>query len=870
MPGRIASLFRNVLRRGQVEQALDDEIQSSVALLTAERMNEGLSSSEARRRALIELGGVEQVRAKVREIRMGRLLEDLTADFHFALRRLRKSPGFALAAVLTLAFGIGATLAIFSVVEGVLMRPLPFPEPNRLVLMGNVPEGAPADSGPPRVTAPAVGIYEQTTTVFSGMGAFRQVSYELSGDGEPVEIDAARMNASVFNVLGVAPLLGRTFTRREDAESQHVAVISYDMWQTRFSGDKNVLGKRFQLNRRTYEIIGVMPQQFEFPLIPGELDQSQLWVPISFTQGELVNQAGSWNYELVGRLKPGVTLAQARQNMEPAGPEIVERLPSVLTSMHVHAMVESLTDATVAQARSLLHMLFLAVVVVLLIACINLAGLLLVRAIRRRHETAMRIALGASTARVLWENLLDSLLLCLAGGMAGLVLAWTALWMGIRYLPATLPRISEIRLDGGVVGFALLLVAVTGLICGALPAVAAARTNLNDHLKEGGRTDTPAGGQAKLRSALVVCELAAALVLLAGAGLLLQSYEKLREVDLGFNAEHTMTASYGLPGQQYSTQAAVNVFDQRLLEKLRALPGVEAVGVTTALPGGGHDTTTFVPEGYVPPKGAGLNLAWNGRVFGDYFRAAGIPLLRGRSFRDSDAASAPLVVIVNRALAEKYWPNQDPIGKRLYIGVAGSPMPWLTVVGEVGDFKQSGPAEPTAPQYYQPASQLKPAIGKFAPPGMLYGNYGTIVLRGALPSDQMAADLRSVVRSLDPQLPLTHVATMEELVREGEGSRRFNTAIISIFAGAAILLALLGVYCVIAFSVLQRSHEFAIRMALGATRSDLLRLVLNFGVKLGVMGCAIGLMGAVFATRFLRAFLFEVSPFNPAVLCWQP
>jgi len=866
MTGRIVSIFRNLLRKHRVEQALDDELQSSVELLTEEKMKEGFSTSEARRRALIELGGVEQVRVKVHEIRAGRLLEDLVADLRFTLRQLRGSPGFTLAAVLTLAFGIGAAITIFSIVEGVLMRPLPFLEPDRLVILGNAPEGVPVDAGAPHVTAPAVGIYSRLTNTFSSMGAYRQVGFELSGQGEPEQVSAARLNASVFEMLGVSPMLGRTFTKQEEDDRQQVAVISYQMWRNRFSSDANVLGKKLLLNRRSYEIIGVMPRTFEFPMVPGQLNRSELWVPMSFSQGELVNQAGSWNFFLVGRLKPDVTAEQARQNMEPFGQEIVQRLPAAIQSMRLHTRVMNLMDATVAEAAPLVHTLFLAVVVVLIIACANLAGLLLMSVIRRRHEIAVRMALGAQTKRILFENLIESISISLAGGVGGLVLSWAALHAGARFLPESLPRISAIGLDTGVVGFALLLVVLTGLLCGAIPALTAARTSLNDHLKESGRTDTPSGNQTQLRSILVVCEIAAAIVLLTGAGLLLRSFEKLREVDLGFNTGNAITASFGLPGQQYSGQAAVDVFDHALLQRLRALPGVEAVGVTTATPGRGADNTTFVPEGYIPPPKAGLNLAWNGTVLGDYFQAAGIPLLRGRFFHEADNASAPLVVIVNHTLAQKYWPNQDPIGKRLYIGVAGSPMPWQTVVGEVGDIKQDGADQATLPQFYQPASQLKPAIGKYAPPNMLYGNYGTIVLRGTLPPEQMAESLRSVVHTLDPQLPLTHVATMEQLMWAGQESRRFNTVLISSFGAAAVLLALLGIYSVIAFSAVQRTHEFAVRLALGATRANLLRLVLNSGMKLAIAGCLIGIIGAVFSTRLLRSLLFQVNPLDPVAL----
>ena len=370
----------------------------------------------------------------------------LLADLRTALRQLFRTPGFTLTAVLTLAFGIGATLTIYSIVEGVLMRPLPFPEPDRLMILGNAPEGVPLD-GAPNVTAPAVGIYSRATNVFSAMGAYRQVGFELSGQGEPAQINASRMNATVFQVLGVAPSLGRTFTQREDEAGEQVAVISDEMWRDRFSSAPNVLGKKIQLNRRTYEIVGVMPRAFEFPLVPGQLNRSELWVPMSFTQGELVNGAGSWNYTLLGRLKPGVTAEQARQNMEPMGPEIMQRLPAVIQSMRVHARVESLMDATVAQAKPLVRMLFLAVVVVLVIACANLAGLLLVRVIRRRHETAVRMAMGASTTKILCESLIESLAFSLAGGLTGLVLAWAALRVGTRFLPETLPRISAISLD---------------------------------------------------------------------------------------------------------------------------------------------------------------------------------------------------------------------------------------------------------------------------------------------------------------------------------------------------------------------------------------------------------------------------------------
>jgi predicted permease len=461
----------------------------------------------------------------------------------------------------------------------------------------------------------------------------------------------------------------------------------------------------------------------------------------------------------------------------------------------------------------------------------------------------------------------EALLLSVAGGLLGLALASTALRAGLHFLPESLPRISAISLDWKVAGFALLLAVLTGLLCGLIPAIAAAHTGVNEALKEGGRTGSAGGGHARLRSALVIAELAVALVLLTASGLLLRSFQKLRSVDLGFRTDHAVTAFYGLPHQQYSTQAAVDAFNTVLLTKLRQLPGVQAVGLTDLLPiGGGNGNTVFVPEGYIAPKGAGLILAWPPHVIGGYFRAAGIPILRGRDFTEADRAGAPLVVIVNRTLAESYWPGQDPIGKRIKIGVPETPLPWMTVVGEIADIKQTSADADTLNQFYTTASQFKSAIGSFAPPDLLMGNYGSIVLRGQLPPEQMADSLRAVVHSIDPQLPLTKVESMEQVVAEGQAPRRFNTVLISSFAAAAVLLALLGIYSVIAFSAALRTQEMAIRLALGSQRASVMRLVLASGAKLGLIGCGIGAIGAVFATRLLRSMLFQVDPLDPFVL----
>jgi putative ABC transport system permease protein len=794
-------------------------------------------------------------------------MEALLQDMRYALRQLRKSPGFTLTAVLTLAFGIGATTAIFSIVEGVLLRPLPFPNPARLVALGDRLEGVKYGADTPGVTAPGIRIYMRDTRAFASLGGYQPSTYELSGLGDATQINAARLTASMFPVLGVSPLMGRAFTEQEDLGSQQVALLSYQSWRSRFHKDANILGRKILLDRKPYEIIGVMPREFEFPLVPGQLNRSELWVPMSFTQAELIQGAGAWSYYMVGRLKPGVTPAQAQQDAAAAAHEIMRNFPPALSSRRIHPAVQPLDETTVAQARPLVRTLFLAVTVVLFIACANLAGLLLVRVIRRRHEISVRIALGASGAAVLRQSLVEALLLSISGGVLGLALASVALRAGVGFLPETLPRVSSIGLDWKVVAFALGLAVLTGLLCGLIPAFAAAHTGVNEALKEGGRTGTSGGGHARLRSALVVAELAVALVMLTASGLLLRSFERMRSVGLGFHVDHTLTAAYSLPRQQYSNQAAIDAFNLTMRSRLEQLPGVQAVGVTSMLPAADVEFLgTFTPEGYVPPKGAGLNLAWIPQVMGDYFQAQGIPIIRGRDFTLADRDGAPLVVIINRVLAEHYWPGQDPIGKRLHRGPTEANIPWLTVVGEIGDVKQLAADVPTEEQFYIPFGQAKADAGSFAPPGMLTGLGGSIVLRGQLPPEQMADSLRAVVRSIDPQLPLTQVESMDSVVSEGQAPRRFNTALISAFAGAAVLLALLGIYSVIAFSTALRTQEMAIRLALGSQRSTIMRLILVSGAKLGLAGCGIGVIVAVFATRLLRSLLFQVDSLDPIVL----
>lgn len=767
-----------------------------------------------------------------------------------------------------LAFGIGATTAIFSIVEGVLMRPLPFPDSARLVVLADRLIGANLDgNGDAGTTAPDIRAYTRDTRSFDSLGGYGFAAYELSGIGEPAQINASRLTSGVLPALAVAPLLGRVFTAQEEEQDQHLAILSYATWQHRFQGSPQILGSKILLDRKPYVVIGVMPNGFEFPLVPGHLNRSELWVPMHFTQMDLTQGAASWNYGMVGRLKAGVTAAQAQADAERVAQEIMRGYPPFMASLHISSVVRPLQEATIKQARPLVRTLFLAVAVVLSIACANLAGLLLVRAIRQQRERALRQALGAPASALLRPAFFESLMLSVSGGLLGIALAAVALRVGKSLLPESLPRIGEIGLNWKVIGFALLLAAVTGLLCGLAPAFAALRTNVSETLKEGGRSGAAGGRHARLRSVLVVAEIAIALVLVTASGLLLRSFEKMRSIDLGFRPQNVTSAAYSLPHQQYATQAAVDGFNKELLLRLRQIPGAAASGLTSFLPASGSNSNeTFVVEGYVPPKGAGMNLATPVQVIGDYFRTMDIPLVRGRFFTDSDNASAQLAAIVNRKFSQHYWPGQDPVGKRFRIGTPEMDTPWLTVVGEIADVKLSSPDADTKEQFYQPVDQAEKSIGSLADPGDLNGNGGYIVFRGALPAEKMENVLRATVRSIDRQLPLTQVETMEQAISDSEAPRRFNTTVITAFAAAAVLLAVLGIYSVIAFSVASRVQEMAIRMALGSQRFGIIRLVLVSGAKLACIGCAIGVLGAIAASGLLSSFLFGVSPTDPVVL----
>jgi predicted permease len=806
---------------------------------------------------------------------LGLRMTDLRiADLRIAIRYLRKTPAFTATAVLMLALGIGATTAIFSVVEGVLLRPLPFPHPEKLMVVSDLVQSIPAGlelrgNGESGVTPYDIQAFMRDTHSFESLGGYQQTGYELSGAGEPAQINAARLSGEVFRVLQVPPLMGRWFTQQEDDQKQQLAVISYSFWQDRLHGNAGVLGTKFQLDRKVYEVIGVMPRGFEFPLQPGRLNRNEVWLPLSLTQTELSFAAGaSWGFDMVGRLKPDVTPQQATSDVERVVSQTMHDHPLSETGFIWNSVVRPLHEETVERARPLVRTLFLAIFVVMLIACANLAGLLLVRAIRRRREIAVRMALGEPTGKVLRLAILESLVLSVAGGVLGLVLADNLVRVGVSRLPETLPRINEIGVDWRVGLFALALAVVTGLVCGLAPAFAAMRTSVNDTLKEGGRTGSAGSAHARLRSALVVGEIAIAMVLLVACSLLLRSFERMRAVDLGFRPDHTLSAYFSLPAQPYGNQKTINELEDEVIRRVQKLPGVKFAGFSSFLP----DTpttgkTVFLAEGYVPPTGTGQPLAIQDTVRGDYLQAMGVPLLRGRYFTPADTANSQLVVIVTRNVAQHYWPGADPIGKRIRFDAQETNKGrWITIVGEVADVKDGLRDAPSLEQIYLPVDQVEADLGGWATPTDLNLSYGYLVLRTEMLPEQEAKALNATVRSVDPQLALDQVRTMEQAVYESEAPRRFNTALISAFAIAAVLLAALGIYSIMAFSTALRTQEMAIRLAMGSQRTGIFGLVFTSAAKLAVFGCVLGLIGTAAVSRILQSLLFGVNSFDPLVL----
>ena len=781
----------------------------------------------------------------------------LAQDLRLALRQLRKTPGFALVVVFTLALGIGATTAIFSLVEGVLLRSLPFKDPERLVLLGDHLGGRPGMS----VRAREIVAYTGATQAFSSLGGYITTSFELSGGVRPEEINAGRLSAAMFPTLGVQPVLGRVFTAQEEDARQPVAVISYALWMNRFHSDPRVLGSSAVLDRKPYFIVGVMPRDFEFPLQFGAVSQAQVWVPLSLTPDELSEQhSGFWGYHMVARLKDGVNLQQAAEDADRVARQIMSDFPATMSAIHIQGDVRLLRETVVAGARPILGTLFVAAVIALLVACVNVSSLRLVRAIRQRRQYAVRVAIGASGSRIIRESAVEGVLLSVAGGLLGLAFAAVAIRTTLHLVPNSVPRLNSVSVDPIVAGFALLVALATGILCSLAPAFAALRTNLIASLKEGAQAGS--ASHTWLRSALVVSEVAIALVLLTVSGMFLRSLQRMLAVDPGFRADHALVAGYQLPLEQYRTAPSVANFNRAVVDRLSSKPGVTAVAISNAVAvSDAFPQSAYTIEGQSAEQWK-LKFAAFTSVYGDYFRALGIPLINGRTFDMHDDSNAPLVAIVNQSMARDCWPGQSPIGKRMHVGNPRKELPWATVIGVVADTKMPRDV-PSSDQWYTPIDQPATLYGSGTPGNLSGPPTGYITVRSALDPEYMIKTLRSTIAEIDPLLALQDVRPLADAISQIESPRHFNTNLITAFAGGALLLAITGIYAVMAFSVAQRNQEIAIRMTLGAQRASIAQLVLASGGKLALLGCGLGVAGSLAVSQLVGSFLFGVSATDP-------
>lgn len=761
-------------------------------------------------------------------------METVWHDLRYGLRMLRTHPGFTAVAVLTLALGIGANTAIFSVVNAVVLRPLPFREPDRIVRMwGTFSQGNNASTSPPDFLD-----FRSQNSTFEEFAAMRGGSFNLTGQSEPERVIGADVTTNFFAALGVTPLLGRTFTPDEEqAGNARVAIISQGLWQRRFGGDPTIVGETLLLDGNSHTIVGVAPNEGRMP------DETDVWRPLTFDSPGMKIRRFHF-LRAIGRLKPGVTLEQAKADVDAIAIGLEERYPDTNATWRLRLV--PLRDELLGDIRPALYVLLGAVAFVLLIACANVANLLLARAARRQKEMAIRLALGAGRLRLIGQLLTESVLLSSIGGGVGLLLAVWGTELLVKVAPGTIPRVAEIGVDNRVLGFTVLLSLVTGAVFGLVPAWQASRPDVNESLKDGGKGTVAQTRNTRTRSGLVVAEIAAALVLLVGAALLVQSFQRLQNVDPGFDPKNVLTMRVPLSDAKYAEPGRSANFLHQVLERVAALPGVQAAGTTTQLPLRGGGDTYFKIEGRPFASSNEQVTALDPAISSDYLRAMGIPLISGRPFTDQETREPEKKVIINKVFADTYFPGEDPLGQRLIIDL-GRPAV-CEIIGVAKNVRQFSLQGQPVPTMYLPSIEA---------------GRGSLVVRTSGDPLALAGAVREAVQSLDKDQPVASVQSMEQILSGSVAQPRFRTLLLSVFAGLALILAAVGIYGVISYTVTQRTHEIGIRMALGAPAAAVVKLVVAQGIRLTVTGVLIGLGGAWALTRLMETLLFGVTSTDP-------
>ena len=831
--------WRAITHKEQLDQELEEEMRFHLDREIDQNIRNGMSPEDARYAALKSFSRVDQSKEECRDARGVEPLEHIVRDVSYSVRVLTNSYAFTIVIVLTLALGIGANTAIFSFANGILLRPLPYPQSERLAVLEEtaLKRGVEAMS----VSYPNFLDWKEQNTVFEGMGTyFGSSRFSLSGAGEPISIRGARISHGLLETLRVSPQLGRTFTVNEDRPDEDgVVILGYDLWQRNYGGDPNIVGQKIVLSNRPRTVVGVMPSGFRFPEI------ADLWVPLALTTQMFTRT--DHGLGAIARLKDGASFSEAQAEMHNIAARIEQQNP--VTNEGLGVKVASLHENLTGDYREALLILLGVVGCVLLVACVNVANLMLARATARQKEFALRAALGAGRWRIVRQLLIESLLLALVGGALGFALSIWALRLLLTSIPIQLPFWMNFSVDLRVLGFTIAITVLTGLLFGAAPALQTSRVDLNDTLKEGGRGTVGARGRS--RSLLVVTEIALSLMLLVGAGLMIQSFLRLRSVNVGLDPTNVLATSFHLPTAKYRENEQRAAFFKQLLERVRALPGVESASATATLPlGGGTWGRSLTVEGYPVLAVGQAPMIQHTVVAPGYFRTMGIPLLSGRDFTDSDAEGSLLVTIIDERLAREYWPNESPIGRRIRFGPPEDNEPWHTIIGVVGTVRHERMQEDTRKSVYLPHLQI-PVNGM------------ALMTRTSSEPKELVAAIRREVSQLDSDLPVSKVMTMTEVIDESIWQPRLYATLFAVFAGGALLLALIGIYGVMAFLVQTRTHEIGVRMALGATARDVFKLIVGRGMKLTLIGVLIGLAGAAAVTRLMHSLLFNTSATDP-------